>query len=305
MGTACAQDFGPIETRNLRSLSVPFLRFDPRGGVLAGGERTLSTGFSAANEFRRESQVQEDYELDRLLLRFRQGVGRGWDVTYDLPVLSRGGGFMDPFIQVWHDSIVTGSPGQSRNGVRYGQSYVRAPGVSLGSAVGVGDLSFSATRALGTRSMLSLGVKLPTGNAGEALGSGGFDAGFALQTRVPVVRSVQLYLQGGLVAQSAGSALPHARGLVHQEAVALGWRRNSRDHFVIQWQSEASATVTGESESDAGHRIFSVGYQRRVADGQTLEFFFSENRDWPNWPIPRLANVGPDFTAGLRWTRRL
>ncbi|MGV3615975.1 MAG: DUF3187 family protein [Fimbriimonas sp.] len=303
---AAAQDFGPIETRNLRSLSVPFLRIDPRTPVLEKGERTLSVGFTAANDLRRygAGAVDEDYELDRLLLRYRMGLADGWDVTFDLPLLSRGGGFLDPFIETWHDLVLDGFPSHNRAGTPYGRSYVRVPGTSWGSATGIGDASAWATKRINDRLMATAAIKLPVGNAGQGLGSGNFDIALALQARVPLLRKLDLHLQGGVVAQGAATGLDSTRSLVHQGAAALTYRSSSRDNWVIQWQSEDSATVTGIAPSDAGHRIFSAAWQRRIGAGQTMEFFFSEDQDWPNFPIVRLANQGPDFTAGIRYIRR-
>ena len=303
---ASAQEFGPLETRNLRSLSVPFLRIDPRTPVLGEGERALSVGFTAANDLRRygNGAVDEDYELDRLLLRYRMGLRHDWDVTFDLPLMSRGGGFLDPFIESWHDVVLNGFPSHNRAGTPYGRSYVRAPGVAWGSGSGVGDASIWATRRISERLMVTAALKLPLGNPTEGFGSGNFDMALAVQAYVPILRRLDLHAQAGVVAQGASSEIDSARGLVHQAAVALTYRKNSKDNFVMQWQSEDSATVTGVTPSDAGHRIFSMAYQRRIAGDQMMEFFFSEDEDWPNWPVPRLANQGVDFTAGVRWVKR-
>jgi hypothetical protein len=232
------------------------------------------------------------------------GLGRGWDVTFDLPFLTRGGGILDPFIEAWHDIALGGIAGNIRTDQPFGRSYVRVPGASYGSAGGVGDVSVAATRRLTDRLMATAALKLPTGNAHKLLGSGNVDAGLALQYQVPAGRRFDLYFQAGLIGQGETNDPPSARGLVHQEAVALGWRATSRDHWVLQWQSEESATVTGVAGSDAPHRILSLSWQRRIAAGQTLELFFSEDGDWLNYRVPELVNLGPDFTAGIRFTRR-
>lgn len=305
---AAAQEFGPIETRNLRSLSVPFLRIDPRTAVLGEGERALSVGFTAANDLRRygsgATAVDEDYELDRLLLRYRMGLRHDWDVTFDLPLMSRGGGFLDPFIESWHDLILNGFPSHNRAGTPYGRSYVRVPGSTWGSASGFGDASVWATRRISERVMVTGALKVPLGNPNEGFGSGNFDMALAVQTYIPLMRRFEMHLQAGVVAQGKSTEIDSARGLVHQAAATVTYRASSKDAFAVQWQSEDSATVTGVTPSDAGHRIFSAAYQRRIGGRQMMEFFFSEDQDWPNWPVPRLANQGVDFTAGIRWVKR-
>lgn len=303
---ATAQSTEPLEVRNLKSLSLPYLRIDPRPAVLSRGERTLAFGFTAANElsYYPGGAIKEDYELDRFLIRGRQGIGNGIDVTVDLPLLSRGDGFLDPIVKAWHDTVLAGL-NPYRTDAPFGRCYIDLPGQHFGSATGIGDVTIALTKSVSDRSMATVAVKVPTGNAAQLLGSGGIDAALALQTRIPVVRRLDLHLQAGLVAQSPGSALDHTRGLVHQAAFALAYAPNSRDRWVMQLQSEDSATVTGVQRSDTGHRIFSLGYQRKLNARSTFEFFITENQDWPNWPIPHLANEGPDFTAGLKLTRRL
>lgn len=302
---AGAQGFGPLEVRNLRSLSLPFLRLDPRRPVLATGEKTITLDFTAANElnYLGNGEIREDYEMDRLLVRTRRGIGRGWDVTVDASLLSRGGGFLDPIVKAWHDHVLAGL-NPYRTDAPFGRNYIVLPDARFGAATGIGDISFAATKRLGAHSMVTVAAKLPTGNAGQAVGSGGADVATAFQTQVPLMRKLDLHLQAGVVVQSPSSSLSHARGLVHQAAFALTYRANSRDQWVMQLQSEDSATVTGVTASDTGHRIFSAGFQRRIDSRSWLELVFCENQDWPNWPIPRLANQGPDFTAGIKLTRK-
>jgi hypothetical protein len=98
--------------------------------------------------------------------------------------------------------------------------------------------------------------------------------------------------------------LQGARGIVHQEGLALTWQPNMRDVFVAQWQGEASALSTGVAGSDATHRLITFGYRRRLSASQSVEGVFSEDRDLFSGTFPEGANIGPDFTAGLRWTVR-
>lgn len=307
---AAADDFGPLETRNLRSLSVPFLRIDPRPSVLGAGERTLSAGLTAANDIRKMYQggalkIDEDYEVDRLLLRYRMGLGKGFDATFDLPLLSRGGGILDPFIDAYHKIVLGGVQGNVRNGVPYGQSHVIIPGSGpYGSEAGIGDVSAWITKQLAPRWMATLAAKLPTGKASGLLGSGNVDGALAVQYDAPLGTRWSFFGQAGVVAQGRTTELQGTRGLVHQEALGFGWQPNSRDHWVIQWQGEASAIQTGVPGSDSTHRMLSVGFQRKLSDRRMLELFFSEDGDWLNYRVPELVNIAPDFTCGLRFVSR-
>jgi len=307
---ASAQD-APLEIRNLRALTIPFLRIDPRGEVLPRGEKQLTLDLSAANTMQRfpksgpDVRVYEDYEIDRLLARYRIGLGHNLDATIDLPFVSRGGGVLDPLIDGYHKLVLGGLPGNPRTGVPYGRSDLFLAGQgNYGSAAGVGDISATITKQFSDRVLATIAVKLPTGNARQILGSGGFDAGIAAQYRLPLDNRWSLHGQLGFIAQGGSIELRSVRGLVHQAALALTYRANSRDTYIGQWQSEDSATVTGDGGSDSGHRLVSVGYRRRLSARQTFEAYFMEDGDWLNYRVPDFANLGPDFTLGIRLTTR-
>lgn len=303
--TAGAQDFGPIPTRNHRALSLPFLRFEPRPNLLGSGERLWEAAWTSANDFRFLSEgsrsVAEDYEVQRLAILYRQGLKNGLEWSIELPWMSRGGGFQDPIIDWWHANVLHWSDPQ-RDSTRFGRSVVQVPGSSFsGSADGIGDISMYLAKSLAKGVVGSVGLKLPTGNAENLLGSGAFDVGAYVQAQVPIARKLRLHAQLGLVAQGRATELDDSRSLVHQEGFALVWQPNTRDAWIAQWQGEASATETGVSGSDATHRLITIGYKRKLSARQQIDLFFSEDRDVFNGKFPEGANVGPDFTVGIRF----
>lgn len=300
-----AQDLGPIATRNHRAISLPFLRFEPRPNLLGSGERLWEASWTSANDFRLLSQgsrsVTEDHEVQRLGITYRQGLKNGLEWSIELPWISRGGGFQDPIIDWWHANVLHWSDPQ-RDSTRFGRSVVQVPGSSFnGSTDGIGDISIYLAKPLTKGVVGSVGLKLPTGNAQNLLGSGAFDAGAYVQAQVQIARKLRLHAQLGLVAQGKATELDDSRALVHQEGFALVWQPNSRDAWIAQWQGEASATETGVPGSDATHRLITIGYKRKLSAKQQLDLFFSEDRDVFNGKFPEGANVGPDFTVGIRF----
>lgn len=293
---------GPIETRNGIAASLAFLRLDPRGPILAPGERTLSVRLMSANNLRFEGGVREDQETERLALRYRRGLVRGeWWV--EVPFLSRGGGFQDPLIEGWHEMLGIRN---FRGTVSYGRVEERlASSGSFGSATGVGDVVGAYSRPLGPQALWTVAVKLPTGNAGGLLGSGGIDVAASAYARWKLGPSFDLYGQLGVVLQGEGTRLDRARRWVDQEALALEYRPNSRDGWVLQWQSEPSAIFTGRENVDGPHRQLTLGYTRRLGEQDSLQVYFNEDGDFLNYGIPELVNVAPDFTVGIGWTKRL
>ena len=301
---AVAQDFGPIQTRNHRALSLSFLRFEPRSSLLGPGERRWEFSITSANDFRFLDTVggivEEDYEVQRLGVTFRQGLKNGLEWSIEVPYLSRGGGFQDPIIDWWHANILHWND-SLRDSTKFGRSTIQIPGASFdGSADGIGDISLILSKPLAKGVVGSLGLKIPTGNAGDLLGSGAADAGAYVQGRLPIGRKLAIHAQLGFVVQGDAKEIPDSRPWVHQEGLGLVWQPNSRDAWIAQWQGEASASETGVSGSDATHRLITFGYKRKLSNKQMLELFFSEDRDLFNGSFPEGANVGPDFTMGVR-----
>ncbi len=299
-------DYVPVETRNYRDLSLPFLKLDPRPWILQQHEQTLTVGFSAANDIRKMPmngvpKLYEDYENDIVTARYRQGLGHGLDFTLDGTMISRGGGFLDPIIDAWHHII--GLVNNVRTGVPYGQCVIDIPGSGpYHDAIGIGDISGAITKELTPRLMGTLAIKVPTGNAHQILGSGNFDGAFDFQYRIPAGNRWMCQFQAGLVGQGASTELASTRGLNPQGAIVLMHKANKVDSYVFQWQSEESGTVTGIAGSDSAHTTLTFGYQRHFVNGRMLELYISDDGDFVNtFHDPVIANIGPEPTIGVRY----
>ena len=209
---------------------------------------------------------------------------------------------MDPIIHWWHHTIL--SPQERvRDNLPFGRSFVRIPGVGdFGSATGLGDVSAFVRKRVSTRMNVAAGVKLPTGDANQLMGSGAFDIGANVEYRTRFLSKFQFDASLGFVVQGKPTVLTRARGIVDQEFLGLTYLRNSRDAFIVQWQSESSPILTVPS-ADGAHRILTFGYQRRLSNHQRLDLYFSEDHDLVPG-APQLINTGPDFTAGARFVLR-
>ncbi len=299
-------EWTPVETRNYRDLSLPFLRLDPRPWVLDRGEKSISVSFVAANDVRKmfvgnTLKVYEDYENDVLNVRYRKGLGNGVDVTFDGSLISRGGGFLDPIVDGWHH--ILGLVNNLRTGIPYGQCVIDIPGSGpYHDAIGIGDISAEITKAFNTRLMGTVGVKIPTGNAHQILGSGNFDGAIDVQYRLPISSRWMMQFQGGVVAQGTSTELQGTRGLNPQAAIVVMHRANKFDNYVFQWQSEESGIVTGVGGSDSPHRVLTASYQRHFSGGRMAEVYITDNGDFVNtFHTPEVANIGPEPTIGVRW----
>ncbi|MFZ4507165.1 MAG: DUF3187 family protein [Fimbriimonas sp.] len=298
-------DLGPIETLNHRMASLAFYRFAPREATVAD-QRSWRFEWNQANDFRLLSKgsliVEEDYEVTRLNIVRQVPFARG-DLTVRLPLLSRGAGFLDPIIDGWHKNVL-GWSDPIRNSTPFGRSTIQMPGSRFGSATGIGDVSATYTKPVCRDLSVSGAVKLPIGNARQLLGSGGLDAGLAVNFSRQLGPAWRVHALAGGVAQSPAKDLDSTRGLVQQAALSLVYASNSRDRWIVQWQSEASPTVTGVPGADASHRLVTFGYRRRLSAHESLDAFFMEDRDLFNGRIPEGANTGPDFSIGFYYSIR-
>lgn len=295
-----AQDDGPVPNRVARAANLVFLRPSALGRTLAPGEREQTFGLLIVNEARRRPGVVEDAETWRGLWMFRRGDRAGeWIV--EVPVISRGGGILDATIQSWENSVM-GYHNPGREGFDRGQSEITLGGQSYGSAFGLGDVTVGrGVEALGLTARAW--IKLPTGNAARLTGSGGVDAGFSLERRWSLSRDLTLNVMGGGVAQSRGAAWSGTRPVVWTGSASLAYKRNSRDVWLLQVDSEGRAIDSGDTVVDRDQRVTSLAYRRKLNDRQDLTVWFSEDDDF-SFLAFAASKTGPDFTIGARLRTR-
>lgn len=299
---AQSNDIRLVATRNHRAVALPFLRLVPLGRALKPGERETDVSWHLANDFRSSGSVFEDSETLRLVYRGRWGLKNGMEAFVEVPFINRGGGALDPLIDWWHQFALTYKD-PLRDSTAFGGSSVRRDGhYDFGSAAGFGDLTVGLAKNISDKWTLRGAVKLPTGNARQLLGSGGLDVGFAAEYQTKIAKQVHVVTHFGFVLQGRATALANTRTFVHQEGFGLVWKPHKRDAWVGQWQGESSPTEDGQTQ--ATHRVITFAYQRMLTDNSMLELMFTEDRDLFSGAWPEGANLGPDFTMGMRFTIR-
>jgi len=276
-----------------------------RGRVLSPDEKTWSVRWDESNDFRvirnglGQEVLREDQETTRFTFTQRKGLGNGLEAWLELPVENRGGGFMDPLINWWHEHVLRSyHPGRENSPL--GQSVIRyAEADYSGDQFGIGDVSVGLRKTLGRRWTAEAALKLPTGDSGRLLGSGAADLGIALNYTVPLGTKWTAYGQAGAIWQGKGR-IANARSLAHEENIAVIWHPNNRDAWVLQWNSDSAAIQTGLAESDSTHRILTAGYERQLTRNRRLDLYFSENNDF----LREVTGIGPDFSIGAMLTLR-
>lgn len=160
--------------------------------VLPKGSFEWAATQSYSNVYERvifpDVDINLDMEIYRPALEGKMGIGKGWEIGFELPFLKFFGGVLDEFVQGFHNSF--GLPNGGRELASNGEfSYeVRSPdfGYEVGAKnFGVGDLTlqtkyrFFHAPQKGTALAFAAALKLPSGDETEGLGSGspGFGIG--------------------------------------------------------------------------------------------------------------------------------
>ncbi len=299
----------PLQVKNLSPIAGLLGLPSQRGRASSeAGVWQIDTHASWASHFvlddsRREALLL-DGETRRLALDLRYAPAPGWELQLELPWLQHTGGSLDSLIDGWHD--LWGMPDGGRSGApadRLAYRYAGPEGTFnlADSASGPGDISLSLSRRLwsGREGQLdaALGVKLPTGEEQDFLGSGSEDGfvalrGFWAPGEGDWRWSAQLgYLRAGEIAvmESGGE-----RDLWFAGA-SLEWQAWQTVSLLLQVDSHAAPLKNSELTALGDTAVLlSAGARWRINPHWALELSVVEDVQ---------VESGPDvvFQAGLRY----
>jgi hypothetical protein len=207
------------------------------------GRLSAQLGFTAASNFAIDGNGSERIALDgetyRTNLAFRYGVAKRFEVGLDVPYVVESGGFLDGFINGFHDAFGLGAGGRDQvphNRLLF--NYTGRDGVERFNVDhangGFGDIRLSGAYQLyggdpANVSAVALrgSIKLPTGKSGELHGSGSTDISvWVTADRDFRFTSSHLTLYGavGGMGLTDGDILPdHQRNLVAFGTLGMGW----------------------------------------------------------------------------------
>jgi hypothetical protein len=320
-----AERGGPIPIRDARPYNLLFLQFVPEtADTLSRAHNRYDLQLDIINNTlipdpKRGAKVVEDNEYQRLRFAWRHGIDDRTEVGVFVPLEWRDGGVLDEVIKAYHhllglkanaDDVPLGRdhfPSYESKLELYDPVTGRAL-IKQGNAFGLGETTVTLKRRLtatSRRAALSarIGVKAPTGNPGLILGSGSFDEGLTLDGRYSVGREIVLHGSLGYVLLGRAGKVPGSRPNTVETLVAMEYRPNHRDSFIVQIDGNGQFVRTGNRFADRSNVTATFGYQR-VFNRRMLGFLsFSEGGHIHNFTLPALSNVGPEFTlsSGLSW----
>jgi len=323
--TVAAQDLGLglVSVRNQLPFDQLFLALTPEGvGTLADGGLRVSLSATWSNTFIMSPEIHDwvrhnrppgrhsltsagayaivaahpdadlflfDGELVRWTLRTSYGLTDALQLTVDVPVLSRGGGFADSAIESFHSSLGIGNADRELFPQNHFQVFMRFGGHQLyldGAPANnvIGDVSVelklrARNRWHGWSAAASVAAKAPTGRAASFGGSGNWDgqvAGYASRSLGPG----RLHLNLAFTALGGVENMPGFSVDDLWTAVA-GYEIWSSHHAVnwiaqATWATSVCRSATGSDLSDPAYLLL-VGARVPARAHGTLTFAIIEN----------------------------
>jgi len=279
-------------------------RLTPSGRLFA------QLGFAAASNFVVDESAREDIILDgetyRTTLALRYGIGKRFEVGIDIPFVTETGGFLDGFVQGFHDAFGISQNGREdvSNRLLYTYSRDGVDRLNINHANGgFGDIRLSGAFQLyggdpAKTSAVALrgSIKLPTGKSGELHGSGSADFSLWLTAaRDFRFTSSHMTLYGALggMALTTGDVLSdQQRNLAAFGTVGLGW--SPIEWLGLKLQIDANTPFYEDSSIQALSTCsfqtvwgFTFAFTRNTA----LDIAFSEDY--------LINNTSPDFGFNL------
>jgi hypothetical protein len=272
------------------------------------GQTATSFQFEIHNHFVITNAGAESLFLDGetyvATLGMNRGLSNGWSVGLDIPVVSHQGGFLDGFIDNWHDwfgldSFDRGDTPEDQLSFRYRAA--DGSGIDLAEdASGVGDIVLRVARQLGETpgaAALTIDLKLPTGDADELTGSGGTDLAVALQGRRQYAKRSTLYGGVGVAFLEKGEVLEDLqKEWAASASLGFSWQGFSKVALKVQLDAQSAIYENTEIEQLSEFAMqLSLGGSVKVGKRGVLDIAIIED-EWK-------AGASPDFGFLMRYRR--
>lgn len=291
-------ELAPFATRNQNPLTQIFgLPTAESSKLLSPGETSVTLTLDLGNSYAISGSSREavvlDGETTRTHLSLRYGLQKDFEIGLDLPYISHNGGFLDGFIENWHQffNLPDGDRDQTpRDRLEY--SYQRN-GKNLVQVTedseGIGDLRLSVAWQLVAEdgpgpgsAALRLGLKLPTGDSDRLFGSGSTDLSLAIsgQRDTPVEQgTMAAFASLGLLLMSKGEVLKdQQKTLASFGSLGIGWSPNDWIGFKLQLDGHTAlyknSNLAGVGK-DSGQ--LAMGGTLKLAERTTLDLAVVED----------------------------
>jgi hypothetical protein len=297
---------GPFDWISQHPLALTVLQMPAESAyTLPEGRALLAYRLDIANNFVKYQEGDALFDIDlesyRQTISYRRGMSERVELGVFVPVHFSSRGIFDGWIESWHGFF--GLPTGDRplyNENEY--TFVVANGnefrvLGESDSFGFGDVSFSGKYfirpegggwpAISARAA----IKIPTGEPGDILGSGGFDAGFDLLAQKTFGRMI-LYGQTGYVF-TGGNDLDLEGNDIWKWSLAGEYQANRKHSWLIQFHHQTNPYKYGINDVDQDTLEMALGFKRYLWRNVIWEGGFSEDI---------AVDTAPDFAIFSQFT---
>jgi Protein of unknown function (DUF3187) len=257
------------------------------------GKVSSSLQVELANNFTENDSSGEVIRLDGETLRsniqFRYGLNDHIELGLDIPWISHSGGSLDGFIEDWHEFWYLpegGRPGSARNQLQYAYQKNGNSRVSLNSdSEGLGDISLSLAYQLDTSDYrqwaLRAGLKLPTGDAEQLLGSDSTDLSLSLNVsdqNLSQNYGIALHASAGILLMDGGEVLDDLReDWLLYSSTTLSWSATPSLTLKLQLDGHTALYDSALTELGSNSAQVIMGGAVRLSEQWSLDLAVSED----------------------------
>lgn len=302
---AFSSNDGPLQVKNqfplFLYLNLPYLE-------TASYDDSFSITLSHSSIFMVRSSsdwvVNLDMELTELSLRYKKSVFNLFELGIEVPFLSLNSGFMDGFLESYHDTFGFSDYGRSTRPKDEFLYEIKKDGVIIikgeNGRTSIGDVRISAKKMLFANDpvvSIKLDLELPTGDAPHGYGNGSFDAGLSLLVNKKLNEKIKSYINLGvaLPGDLKGYEKVELKEFYYGGAgVEIGYWKSLSIFGQVSVQT-SPFPKTGISTVDRAAALLSIGGRYSV-NKNSFEVSFTEDIN---------TSGAPDFTIAFLFKKGL
>jgi hypothetical protein len=287
---------GPLQTRNLQPAQLTVLHLPLRGASpVRKDEARFRLEANYGSMFVESGGGGDTWVMDGELLRTaancRYGLGGGVEAWLELPFAHTTGGFLDDFVEQWHDAL--GLPDGGRPAAPENRFLVEAfddgsevysmdredwTWLDLPVGLSWSPLPLTPERQFGIT--LHGAVEFPLGNEDRGYGNGGFDAALGLSAELRTGTISWTTQIAHTFARTPGPARRAGFTFEDVTALALGAEVCLSETWALLFQLEGETSTLRDLEveelEDPALALW-VGTRARLGDRVSLELAFGED----------------------------
>lgn len=296
---------GPLQVKNQYPI---FIHADQPYLEKASMENALSFSVSHSSTYTVQNSgnwaINLDMEITEINLRYKRIISNTAEFDMDVPVIVFSGGFMDGFLESYHDTFGFPDYGRSNrphNEFLYEVRRNNRLVVEGETGTGLGDIRISLKKPVISSNGFNLSVKgdveLPSGRAKKGYGNGNVDMGISVLADKSVSDAVMTYWNFGAVFPGDVKGI-ETINLDNFIFGGAGLEAALNENFSLLVQVQGQSSIYPETDLLAVDRdayLLAVGGRFYEGNG-SLEFSLTEDIN---------ASGAPDFIINITYKIKL